>query len=180
MDTKLEDLFEEEISKKEEKEKKKLEKFRKQEEKKKRKVEKKLEKKENKEFKKNNFDEEEVNITNLTPVTRTERREFEETRELMKELEVLRKKPIKEKKPNFLAEVLLGLAFVGLFVFSLDYVAYCYFKKPELLIQSALLCTTSITFIFTLTTKKEGVKKFFAFLTCLAFIGLMLYQILSV
>lgn len=184
MNTELEDIFKEELSKKEQKEQKKKDKQKKAEEKKKRKLEKKLEKKENKEFKKQlEQEEEEVNINDVPiPTTRSERRELEETRELMKELKVLQKNTEEEiqKHPNFLAEIFLGLALVALFLLSIDYVGYCYFKKPEALISSGILAGTTISFIFAMVIKKEGWKKFFTFVTALAFIGFIIYQILSV
>ncbi len=183
MNTELQDLFSEELSKKEAKDRKKLEKFRRYEEKRKIKNERKLEKKENREFQKR------IDELKFEPkeeiTTRSERRELEETKELMKELETLKRQPElerleKQEKGSFLGEVFLGLGVVGLILLSADYVLFCYLKNQDELISAGILVGTTISFALALTVQHKGARKFFSFLACVAFIAFMAYQIINV
>lgn len=183
MNTELQDIFSEELSKKEAKEHKKLEKFRRQEEKRKAKKERELEKRENREFQKR------IDQLRIEPkeerATRSERHEPEVTRELMQELVTLKRQPEverleKQEKGSFLGEVFLGLGVVGLILSSVDYILFCYFKNQQELVPAGILAGTTVFFALAVTVQHKGFQKFFRFLACVAFIGYMIYQMIFI
>lgn len=151
------DLFSTEISKKEKKEKKKIEKFKKKEEKKKALEEKRLAKIEDKAFalkqKKENEmkkleDTKNINITSSTPTI-----------------------------SQFLSDTLIGFFSIIILLSSIGYNVYEYLQDSLDIIYGSLLIFVSLTFVLSMVTKKEGIKKFFYVLSSISFALFVCYQL---
>lgn len=151
------DLFSNEISKKEKKEKKKIEKFKKKEEKKKALEEKRLAKIEDKAF------------------ALKQKKENE-----MKKLEDTKNITITSSTPSvsqFLSDTLIGFFSIIILLSSIGYNVYEYLQGSLDIIYGSLLIFVSLTFVLSMVTKNEKVKKVFYVLSSISFALFVCYQL---